>query len=251
MKATVKCALAAGAALLSSAASAQTLPDLVVNVERSQILSLSCNAGEPLAVIRVAIDNIGDGPASRSTSVGLPAIAGVAAEHAPYTYEQVDSRNNIDPGEISTEVVIIGDDMVKAGRIGVTVGGGGRAADVVTTARSLTEQRRLPIGLRRQIQTRLKAAGYYTDTIDGVFGSRSETAIRAFQRARGDSQTGVLTIAQIDDLLRGGPSRASFLSSGGQQRVRFIVLVDPTNLINESDESNNMWITPVQTIDGC
>ncbi len=259
MKASVKHALAAGAAVVAAAgaapASAQTRPDLVVNVDRSEILSLSCAANEPLAVIRVAIDNQGDGPAARSTAIGLPAVAGVAAEHAPFTYEQVDSRNNIDPGEISTEVVVIGDGIVKSGRIGDVVGGGGTpAADVVTTARSLAEQRRLPLGLRRQIQSRLAAAGYYEFDVDGIFGRRTETAIRAYQRSRGDSQTGVLTVAQIDDLLRGGPPRSSFLAGGGggrEQRVRFIVIVDPNNVIDEENESNNVWITPTQTLRGC
>lgn len=255
MKAAMKYLVAVGALVAATAgadkAAAQALPDLIVNVERSDILSLSCSTDEPLAIIRVAIDNIGDGPASRQTAIGLPAIAGVAAEHAPYTYEQVDSRNNLDPGEISTEVVVIGDGIVKQNRIG-DVGSAQPQANVVTTARSLAEQRRLPLALRRQIQDRLRIGGYYSADVDGIFGSRTEAAIRAFQRSRNEAQTGVLTVAQIDSLLRGGPTRESFFgSTGADQRVRLIVIVDPTNAIAESDESNNIWITPPQVLPNC
>lgn len=254
MKSSMKYAIGAAAVLTAASAqpaAAQALPDLVVNIERSEILSLSCSTNEPLAVIRVAIDNIGDGSASRATTVGLPAVAGVSAEHAPYTYMQVDSRTNIDPGEISTEVVVIGDGIVKAGRIG-DVSTTRVERDTVQIARSLTEQRRLPFALRRQIQERLQTAGYYSADVDGIFGSQTEAAIRAYQRARGDAQTGVLTVAQIDSLLRGGPSRSDLLATGGgEQRVRFIVIVDPTNIITESDESNNVWITPPQTLSNC
>ncbi|MCU4653468.1 lytic murein transglycosylase [Roseibacterium sp. SDUM158016] len=44
---------------------------------------------------------------------------------------------------------------------------------------------------RRELQRRLTAAGYDTGTPDGVFGRRTEAAIRDFQRARGLPVTGV------------------------------------------------------------
>lgn len=41
-----------------------------------------------------------------------------------------------------------------------------------------------------EIQTRLKSWGYYSGTIDGVYGSGTEAAIRRFQQANGLSVDG-------------------------------------------------------------
>lgn len=51
-----------------------------------------------------------------------------------------------------------------------------------------------------QIQTRLKSWGYYTGDIDGVYGSRTESAVRYFQRSNGltaDGQAGDSTLAAM------------------------------------------------------
>lgn len=42
-----------------------------------------------------------------------------------------------------------------------------------------------PIGSMTEIQTALKAAGFYTGPVDGKIGPVTRTAIRAFQEARG------------------------------------------------------------------
>ena len=49
-----------------------------------------------------------------------------------------------------------------------------------------------------EIQTRLKNWGYYDGGIDGVYGSRTEAAVRWFQRQNGlsaDGQAGPQTLA--------------------------------------------------------
>ena len=43
----------------------------------------------------------------------------------------------------------------------------------------------------RQIQTKLKNAGYYTGAVDGIFGSRTREAVRAFQRDCGLTVDGI------------------------------------------------------------
>ena len=51
-----------------------------------------------------------------------------------------------------------------------------------------------------QVQTRLKNWGYYTGTVDGVFGSKTEDAVRYFQRKNGlnaDGEIGNLTLAAL------------------------------------------------------
>ena len=51
-----------------------------------------------------------------------------------------------------------------------------------------------------EIQTRLKNWGYYDGAVDGVYGSRTEKAVRWFQRKNGlqvDGQVGNLTLAAL------------------------------------------------------
>ncbi len=52
----------------------------------------------------------------------------------------------------------------------------------------------------KEIQTRLKSWGYYTAEIDGIYGSRTEAAVKYFQRTNGltvDGQTGAETLAAL------------------------------------------------------
>jgi N-acetylmuramoyl-L-alanine amidase len=42
------------------------------------------------------------------------------------------------------------------------------------------------------VQTRLKELGYYTYTVDGIFGSRTRTAVKKFQRDRGLVADGIV-----------------------------------------------------------
>lgn len=43
----------------------------------------------------------------------------------------------------------------------------------------------------RQIQTKLKNWGYYTGDIDGIYGSRTESAVKSFQRKNGLTVDGI------------------------------------------------------------
>ena len=43
----------------------------------------------------------------------------------------------------------------------------------------------------RQIQTRLKAAGYYTGAVDGIYGTKTRDAVKAFQRDCGLTVDGI------------------------------------------------------------
>ncbi|MCJ7726165.1 MAG: peptidoglycan-binding protein, partial [Acidimicrobiia bacterium] len=60
----------------------------------------------------------------------------------------------------------------------------------------ITGTRLLKIGARgtdvRQLQQALKAGGYDPGGVDGVFGAKTATAVRAFQQARGLSVDGVV-----------------------------------------------------------
>ncbi|MFT8888324.1 spore cortex-lytic enzyme [Ethanoligenens sp.] len=49
----------------------------------------------------------------------------------------------------------------------------------------------------RQIQTRLKSWGYYTGTVDGVYGAGTRNAVTAFQRKNGLTADGVAGTATL------------------------------------------------------
>ena len=62
----------------------------------------------------------------------------------------------------------------------------------------------------RQIQQKLKAAGYYTGPVDGIFGAKTRSAVKAFQRDCGLTADGV---AGPKTLLYLGITSASAYSS--------------------------------------
>lgn len=68
-----------------------------------------------------------------------------------------------------------------------------------------------------EIQTRLKAWGYYTGSVDGTYGSQTEKAVRYFQQSNGlsvDGQAGPETLAALG-LPAGSGSGGGSDSSGG------------------------------------
>lgn len=75
-----------------------------------------------------------------------------------------------------------------------------------------------------EIQRRLKAWGYYDGAVDGVYGSRTEAAVRYFQRKNGlsaDGQVGNQTLAALGIPASGGNSGGSY--SGDLQLLARII----------------------------
>ena len=70
-----------------------------------------------------------------------------------------------------------------------------------------------------QIQTKLKSWGYYTGTVDGIYGSGTERAVRAFQQENGltvDGKAGGQTLAAMGLSAGGGNSGGSGGASSSQ-----------------------------------
>lgn len=65
-----------------------------------------------------------------------------------------------------------------------------------TPAEARASERSLTRADRELLQRALKAAGFYTSTIDGSFGPGTRRAMSAWQAARGFEATGVMTTAQ-------------------------------------------------------
>lgn len=72
----------------------------------------------------------------------------------------------------------------------------------------------------RNIQTRLKSWGYYSYTVDGIYGSRTEKAVRRFQSKHGlvvDGICGPATLAKI-----GLPTGSTTSSSTSSSNVNLL-----------------------------
>jgi len=55
----------------------------------------------------------------------------------------------------------------------------------------------------RNLQSSLKALGYYTGAVDGVYGSGTVAAVKRFEQAYGKTQTGIATVALQTKLFSG------------------------------------------------
>ena len=69
----------------------------------------------------------------------------------------------------------------------------------------------------REIQTRLKNWGYYEGSVDGIYGSQTEKAVRYFQRTNGlsvDGQVGDRTLAALGMQPSGNSTGGNSGSSG-------------------------------------
>ena len=72
------------------------------------------------------------------------------------------------------------------------------------------------------LQKKLKQWGYYSGSVDGVFGSGTEKAVQYFQRKNGlaaDGVVGAKTAAALGMTLSGGGSSASDSSSDRNVRL--------------------------------
>ena len=76
------------------------------------------------------------------------------------------------------------------------------ALDDETPRAARAGEARLTREERMELQRALKWAGFYRGGIDGAFGRGTRAAMRAWQKARGLSPTGILTTAQRRALLR-------------------------------------------------
>lgn len=74
----------------------------------------------------------------------------------------------------------------------------------------------------REIQTRLKSWGYYSGSVDGVYGSQTEKAVKYFQQKNGlsaDGQVGDQTLAALGIPKSGGSGGGSSSGGGGRGDV--------------------------------
>ena len=123
--------------------------------------------------------------------------------------------------------------VLKKGRFFLSVSQG----QINESTRSVTNR-----GRTATIQTALSKIGFDPQGIDGVMGSRTRAAIRAFQGDRGDNRTGILTDEQFQRLVSDAGIKEfdNVTGAHGITKVTLYAHVDPYNLIEESNEANNI-----------
>ena len=73
----------------------------------------------------------------------------------------------------------------------------------------------------RNIQTRLKSWGYYTYTVDGIYGSRTVTAVKSFQRKNGLTPDGIAGPATLSKI--GLPTGSTSSSSSNVNLLAMVI----------------------------
>ncbi|MGI9380928.1 MAG: peptidoglycan-binding protein [Methyloligellaceae bacterium] len=236
-------------AIISFAATgtAQSLPDLIItNDSKINLDSLSCQTDPALAVGRVAIKNIGDDVA-RPRTVGGGLTMRWLTVYVPQNPDMVflnEGGPNLEPLDQKGIAFELGTGVLKRGR---------NFDDPSRFNGRNRQQIQRGSQFNRSIQLALLKLNYDPRGIDGIIGPRTRGAITRFQTEElGVAGTGVLTRSQRNELF----SRAKVTSSDsagavggavGETVVDIYAVVDPQNLIEESNEANNIkhWVVTI------
>ena len=237
-------------ALSASAHLAQAQPDLVIERSDSELEFVSCDKSQPLAKGRIVIRNEGDSDANLRQAEDL-----FRSFLAVYNPENIDliakekKRTKMEPREQRAIVVEVGRGKVKSGRNynGVPGADGdgssysGRFADV---REDLSDDE------VKTIQQFLTDRGYNVGGVDGAWGGKTTRALASFQKVaqlsqtdgEWDAESGAAITKFLDSSGGGavvsGPTNVK--DEDGKTRITVFAVVDPYNLIDESDESNNI-----------
>ena len=223
-------ALCAGAAMADA--------DLIINRDDSTVNFGGCALNEPLASGRIVIRNDGDSRATMKLGIVTRFTRSLLSVYEPEHPDMVDNgkeRTALDSKDQESVAFEIGKGVVKKGRF-----------VSASTSETMLDVEALSSDDKKDIQRALQAIGLYKGGIDGVFGGGYRRAVTAFQKMLGDDQTGALTVAETAELARksGTPLTLGSASAGGGATTTIPVViyavVDPFNLVEESNEANNI-----------
>ncbi len=226
-------------ALLTFAATqAAALPDLVINTRDSYVQPGGCSKDEPIATGRIAIKNQGTDTAEVNVAERL--TRSMLVVYVPENIDMIDKRperEKLEPFDQQGIAFRLAEGIQKKGRNFQIPEAANYQVSSPSTVSYVGNEDRV-----RTIQNALLQIGFDPQGVDGRIGSRTRAAISEFQGSIGDAQTGTLTPAQEAQLFeKAGISGVSGGGAQGPTEVRVYVAVDPYNLVEESDESNNMW----------
>lgn len=225
-------ALAASFAILG-AAEATAQPDLIINETDSRVYAGSCLTNEPLATGRIAIKNIGTQNAQLQVTETFRSMLAVWVPENIDMVDKVTERSNLKPLDQEGLPFEVAKGVLKKGRFFLSVSQG----ELNSARRQVTNRNRTAT-----IQAALSKLGFDPRGVDGVMGSNTRAAIRAYQGDRGENRTGTLTDEQFQKLINDAGIKEfdNVTGAHGITKVTLYAQVDPYNLIEESNEANNI-----------
>lgn len=213
--------------------SANARPDLIINEKDSRVFAGSCLTSEPLASGRIAIKNVGTDVAKLEITETFRSMLAVWVPENIDMIDKITDRSVLKPLDQEGLAFEVAKGVQKKGRFFVSISKNSLAA----AQRQITNRSRTAT-----IQTALAKLGFDPKGIDGVMGGNTRAAIRAFQGDLGDPRTGILTSAQFQKLITKADVKEFDNTAGanGITKVTLYAHVDPYNLIDESNEANNI-----------
>lgn len=237
-RAKMKCLLWGGLATtvsLFGIGFAHAQPDLIINEKDSRIYAGSCLTSEPLASGRIAIKNIGTEMAQLAVTETFRSMLAVWVPENIDMIAKITDRTSLKPLDQEGLAFEVGKGVLKKGRFFLSV-----SKNTLEAAQKQVADRQR----NAAIQSALTKLGFDPKGIDGIIGRNTRAAIRAWQGDQGARRTGYLSDAQYKKLISdAGISTDLNVSTGGARGVTKITLfahVDPYNLIEESNEANNI-----------
>ncbi|MBU2581912.1 MAG: peptidoglycan-binding protein [Alphaproteobacteria bacterium] len=232
-------AAAVGGAAFVPSAQAQSLPDLIIEAKDSELRFVSCNTSDPLVEGRIVIRNAGDGDANLRAADNL--LRSFVAVYNPENIDLIEKdtrRTKIEPREQRQVEISMGKGAVKTGR-NYNGFSGSTAGSLPSDADALKKDK----DLARLVQQFLRDRAYSV-SVDGDWGSGSKRALSAFQKTQGlpgngdwNEETATRMVSLIPDLK---PSAGNIVNDKGETQITVFAVVDPYNLIDETNESNNL-----------
>ncbi len=228
-------ALVSGILLLAGGAhTAGAQPDLVINVADSYIQAGGCDESSDLATGRIAIKNIGSSQAKMKNIERF--TRSMLVVYVPENVGMIDKKTKSESLDVFDQESInfaVGSDIAKRGRFfgtpPTTVGTANlpRNADGRTVA----------------IQKALNELGHDAGPVDGIIGRQTREAINRYQKSKGEAVTRTLTAQQRGRLLEEAgvrPQSNAYTGAQGRIAVTLYAAVDPYDLVEESNEANNV-----------
>lgn len=232
--------IGAAVGMTALAQAAQAEPDLVIQAADSKVEFIGCEENQPLAEGRIVIRNEGDSDANLRSAEDF--FRSFVAIYVPENIDLIDKdtkRSKIEPGEQRAITFTIGKGKVKKGRnyngfSVATAGGLPTAADTLTKDKDVAKQ------VQQFLKNRL-----YSISVDGAWGAGSKRALAAFQKSAnlpGNGEWNKETAAKIAELMpsAAAPKMVNVKDAQGRTKVTIFAVVDPYNLIAETNEKNNI-----------
>ncbi len=235
--------LGAGAAvaLATAGTAANAAPDLVIQGADSVVEFVSCEASQPLVKGRIVIRNEGNSEANLRGAGEF--FRSFVAVYVPENIDLIDkdtSRSKIEPGEQRAVTFSVGRNKTKRGRNYNGYGGSATAGGLPSDADALDNDEDLARAVQQFLKDRL-----YSISVDGAWGPGSRRALAAFQKSAGLPGGGEWngeTAAAISSLMPGSTQVevTNEKDEQGRTKITVFAVVDPYNLIDESNEKNNI-----------